>query len=102
MNTYVKLPARYYSLVASNPGSVLLQTSRYDAENHRSFLFFRPERTLASSSVLFDEIPDPRMSICPGTLDAPTGVREKNHIFAASKGDYYEIWGELPKHDTLK
>ncbi len=54
------------------------------------------------SSVLFDDIPDRRMSICPGTLDAPSGVREKNHIFAASKGDYYEIWGELPKYDTLK
>jgi len=56
LNTYTKMPARYHSLVASNPGSVLLQTSRYDAENHRSFLFFRPERTLAASSALFDEI----------------------------------------------
>jgi hypothetical protein len=54
------------------------------------------------SSVLFDETPDPKMSICAGTLDAPTGIREKAHIFAASKGDYYEISGNLPKYDTLK
>jgi len=53
------------------------------------------------SSVLFDEIPDPKMSICAGTLDAPTGVREKAHIFAGSKGDYYEIEGDLPQYDTL-
>ncbi len=56
MTTYTKFPARYISLAASNPGSVLLQTSRYDAENHRSFLFLRPERTLATSGALFDEI----------------------------------------------
>jgi para-aminobenzoate synthetase / 4-amino-4-deoxychorismate lyase len=56
LNTYEKLPARYHSLVVSNPGSVLLQTSRYDAENHRSFLFLRPERTLAANRALFDQI----------------------------------------------
>lgn len=53
------------------------------------------------SSVLFDDGPDRKMSICAGTLDSPTGTREKAHIFAASKGDYYEIAGELPKYDTL-
>jgi para-aminobenzoate synthetase/4-amino-4-deoxychorismate lyase len=56
LNTCSKLPARYHSLVASNPGSVLLQTSRYDAENHRSLLFLCPARTLAVSSARFDEI----------------------------------------------
>ncbi|MGD0832495.1 MAG: aminodeoxychorismate synthase component I [Terracidiphilus sp.] len=56
MNTYAKLPARHHSLIASNPGSVLLQTSRYDAENHRSFFFIRPERTLTASRELLDEI----------------------------------------------
>ena len=47
---------RYHSLVAANPGSVLLQTSRFDAENYRSYLFARPARTLSASSALFDEI----------------------------------------------
>ena len=53
------------------------------------------------SSLLFDEAPDPKMSICAGTLDEPTGVREKAHIFVGSKGDYYEIDGDLPRYDTL-
>jgi len=52
------------------------------------------------SSVLFDETPDPKMSICAGTLDPPTGIREKAHIFVASKGDYYEVAGDLPRYDT--
>ena len=43
------------------------------------------------SSLLWDETGDPRMSICAGTLDAPTGLREKAHIFVGSKGDYYEL-----------
>lgn len=53
------------------------------------------------SSVLFDEKPDPKLAICAGTLDAPTGVREKAHIFAGSKGDYYEISGDLLRFDTI-
>ena len=56
MKTYTQFPARYHSLVALTPGSVLLQTSRFSAENERSYLFARPVRTLAASSTLFDEI----------------------------------------------
>jgi para-aminobenzoate synthetase/4-amino-4-deoxychorismate lyase len=56
LNNYAQLPARYRSLAASIPGSVLLQTSRFDAENYRSYLFFRPARTLAPGSALFGEI----------------------------------------------
>jgi len=44
-------------LVAQNPGSVLLQTSRFDTENYRSYLFLQPEHTLSSSDdQLFDKI----------------------------------------------
>jgi len=53
------------------------------------------------SSVLFDESTLPKMGICAGTLDAPTGIREKAHIYVASKGDYYEIPGDLLKYDTF-
>ena len=53
------------------------------------------------SSLLFDEAADPKISICPGTLEAPTGLREKAHIYVASKGDYYEIAGDLPRYDTF-
>jgi hypothetical protein len=50
------------------------------------------------SSVLFDEA-ERKMGICAGTLDAPTGIREKAHIFVGSKGDYYEIADALLKYD---
>ena len=30
------------------------------------------------------------MSICAGTLDTPTGLAPKAHIYLGSKGDYYE------------
>jgi hypothetical protein len=53
------------------------------------------------SSLLFDETTSPKMSICAGTLDAPTGIREKAHIYVGSQGDYYEISGDLPRYDTL-
>jgi hypothetical protein len=53
------------------------------------------------SSVLFDESALPKMSICPGTLDAPTGLREKAHIYVGSKGDYYDIADQLLKYETF-
>jgi hypothetical protein len=53
------------------------------------------------SSVLFDEVTLPKISLCTGTLDAPTGVQEKAHIYVASKGDYYEIVDGLPAYDTF-
>ena len=53
---YVQFPARYHALVASTPGSVLLETSRFDDNNYRSYLFVHPVRMLSDGSSLFDEI----------------------------------------------
>lgn len=39
------------------------------------------------------------IAIAAGSIDGPTGVTLKGHIFCADKGDYYEIHGgefELP------
>jgi hypothetical protein len=43
------------------------------------------------SSLFWDEQGDSRMAMCPGTLDAPTGLVSKAHIFLGSKGDYYSV-----------
>lgn len=43
------------------------------------------------SSLFWDESGDPRMSICAGTMDAPTGLTSKAHIYVGSKGDYYPL-----------
>jgi hypothetical protein len=53
------------------------------------------------SSLFFDEAADPKMGLCAGSLDEPTGLREKAHIHVASKGDYYAITGELVRYDTM-
>ena len=55
------------------------------------------------SSLLWDEQGDPRMSICPGTMDAPTGLGSKAHIYVGSKGDYYQLADDgLARHDEFK
>ncbi len=41
--------------------------------------------------MLWDEHGVPKMSICAGTLDAPTGLAPKAHLYLGSKGDYYEV-----------
>jgi len=43
------------------------------------------------SSLFWDEDGDPRMAICAGALDAPTGLASKAHIYVDSKGDYYAL-----------
>lgn len=54
------------------------------------------------SCVLFDESPDPKLGIVAGSLDEPTGIREKAHIYVGSKGDYYELAEDgLLRYDTF-
>jgi hypothetical protein len=43
------------------------------------------------SSLFFDEGGDPKIGFSAGTLDEPTELRSKAHIFVASKGDYYAL-----------
>lgn len=50
------LPHEWHVEVAAQPGSVLLQTSRFDAANRHSFLFFNPQQTIAAHTL--DEIPE--------------------------------------------
>ncbi|HZY72982.1 MAG TPA: aminodeoxychorismate synthase component I [Edaphobacter sp.] len=56
MNKWHPLPTQLHALVAAYPDSVLLQTSRFDAFNKRSFLFLDPVRTIPVSALA--EIPD--------------------------------------------
>ncbi|MBX7099464.1 MAG: GFA family protein [Myxococcaceae bacterium] len=43
------------------------------------------------SSLFWDETGDVRLALCAGTVDAPTGLTAKAHIYVASKGDYYPL-----------
>ena len=55
------------------------------------------------SSLLWDQEGDPRMSICAGTMDAPTGLRPRAHIFVGSKGDYYQLADDgLTRYDESR
>ena len=47
-------------------------------------------------SSLFWDGPGTHLSIMAGTLDGPTGVRLSGHIFAADKGDYYDLNDDVP------
>lgn len=38
-----------------------------------------------------------RMAITAGSLDSPTGIKLKEHIFVGDKGDYYSIDDALPR-----
>jgi hypothetical protein len=49
-------------------------------------------------SQLFWEAADrTAVSIAAGAFDLPTGLRGGDHIYAADKGDYYEICDGLPQ-----
>ncbi len=38
------------------------------------------------------------ISILAGTLDGPTGIQLKMHIFTNDKGDYYKLSDDLPQY----
>lgn len=48
------------------------------------------------ASLFWDPIGEGRISIMAGTLDSPTGLLAKGHIFVAEAGDYYRIEDGLP------
>lgn len=48
------------------------------------------------SSLFWELTGNDAVSISAGILDAPTGLRERRHIFVADKGDCYDIVGTLP------
>ena len=43
------------------------------------------------SSLVWERIDAPSISISAGSLDQPTGLRTVRHVFVADKADYYEI-----------
>ena len=43
------------------------------------------------ASLFFDDPSDPKIAFCAGSVDEPTELRSKAHIFVASKGDYYAL-----------
>ncbi len=49
------------------------------------------------SSLFWERVGDPWISIAIGCLDEPTGLTTSHHIFVASKGDSYEINDGLPQ-----
>src|SRR5258708_34852038 len=58
---YYEFPLKYYGLLTKGNNFVLLETSSFDRENHRTFLFLNPIRILKANSVtdtskLFKEI----------------------------------------------
>ncbi|WP_263355578.1 aminodeoxychorismate synthase component I [Acidicapsa ligni] len=55
MTRYARLPAWVHAVVAENPGSVLLETARFDSSNRTSYLFSDPVQMLIAHEL--DEIP---------------------------------------------
>lgn len=46
---------------------------------------------VCGSCLFFDDSGDKLLGLVVGTLDQPTGLKSKGHIFVASKADYYEL-----------
>jgi hypothetical protein len=50
------------------------------------------------SSLFWSYKEAPSISIFPGSLDLPTGLKADAHIFVADASDYYSIDDGLPQH----
>lgn len=49
------------------------------------------------TSLFWRPIGRAQLSVSPGALDNPTGLRLAGHIYVADKGDYYQIADGLPQ-----
>jgi hypothetical protein len=50
------------------------------------------------SKLFWRQIDGERLDVTMGSLDQPTGLHLDHHIWAAHRGDYYDIADTLPKH----
>lgn len=53
--------------------------------------------TGCGASLFWEREAGETVSVSAGTLDEPTGLRPRSHIFVASAGDYYEITDDLER-----
>ena len=51
------------------------------------------------SNLFFDGHAEPYLAITAGSLETPTGLDLKAHIYVTEKADYYAIDDGLPQHD---
>jgi hypothetical protein len=51
------------------------------------------------SSLFWSYKDAPSVSIMPGSLDLPTGIKGEAHIFVGNASDYYTIDDGLPQHE---
>lgn len=51
------------------------------------------------SNLFWKQTASPDIYITAGTIDKPIGVRIAEHIYVASKSDYYDITDGLPQKD---
>jgi hypothetical protein len=71
-----------------------LDNLRWYQSSHRARRGFC---AVCGSKLFWQEIGGTALDIVAGSLDRPAGLHLVRHIYAASKGDYYELADELPK-----
>jgi hypothetical protein len=55
--------------------------------------------SVCGSALFWDPAGHDFIAIGMGAFDKPTGTHLEKHIFAADRGDYYEIVDGLPQHE---
>lgn len=51
------------------------------------------------SSLFWDEFGSDGIDVLAGSIEGNLGVKVIAHVFAAEKGDYYEIAGDAPRYE---
>ncbi|MGZ3687164.1 MAG: GFA family protein [Bdellovibrionota bacterium] len=76
-------------------------------QGEQSLKWFRTENvrrgfcSTCGSSLFFDADGTDWIGIAMGAFDTPTDTKLLLHVFAANKGDYYEIGDDLPRFQQL-
>jgi len=93
-----KITGHYGAFCASRNENLTLENARNLTWHESSPGVRRGFCDKCGSTLFWDDRTRDYIAIAAGSLDKPTGIKLIKHIYAASKGDYYDIDDGLPQY----
>lgn len=96
-----KFSGHYFVSTDVPKSAIKITGGEYVTWYHSSERVRRGFCSVCGSSMFFDPPAKDWIGVAMGAFDGATNTSTELHVFAAEKGDYYEIHDGLPQYDRL-